>query len=225
MIWFLLIAGLALVLVGIWGGPRQKLRADKAARIPKDATVQQAWDILTSPVQYEDELIKIPDHRPFRIPRNDRKFYQGLAVGLGMGLVIAAFLSPFLPRQVETPQQVAVEPPTTKPEGTGQPEPAASGTKTGETAPPATQQNPATTGQGQPAAPPAPKPANITVTIAPGSSSHDVAATLKAAGAIADEQEFLKQVVASGVETSLKAGTYVIPSDATLDQVIQQVTQ
>ncbi len=219
MVWFLLVGGLILILLGVWGGPRRKHRPEKSSRIPKDATVQEAWDILTSPVQYEDELIKIPEHKPFRLPSSDRRFYQGLAVGLGMGLVMAAFLSPFLPGQAETPSQVAAEQGEKPETPAADPDPAGAQKPDEQAKPAETETPPAVT------PPEPPKPANVTVTIEPGSSSHDIASTLKAAGVIADEQEFLRLVEAYGVETSLKAGTFVIPTDATVDQVIEQVTK
>ena len=96
MIWFLLAAGLLLIVLGVWGGPATRRRPDKSERIPREATVQEAWDILTSPVQYDDELIKIPDHRPWFLPGGDRRFQRGLLVGFGAGLLLSALLLPLI---------------------------------------------------------------------------------------------------------------------------------
>lgn len=215
MIWFLVVAGILLVLLGVWGGPRRRRRPEKASRIPKDATVQEAWDILTAPVEYDEEVIKIPDHKPWFVPSGDRRFHQGLAVGLGLGLVVAALVLPFVPRG-EAPQPDLPE----APKVAETPDPV--GTATPPVTPPPTQEQ--APDQTQPAAPP-PKPVNVTFVVEPGSPSQVIAANLKAAGLIADEQAFLDLVFALGVETRLKAGTFVIPTDASLDAVIKVLTE
>lgn len=211
MIWFLILGGILLIVLGVWGGPRRRRRPDKAGRIPKEATVQEAWDILTAPVEYDEELIKIPEHKPWYIPGSDRRFRQGLMVGLGLGLVVAAALFPFLPRKEAPGEQIASNPPAAQPEKPRtdpKPEPEK---------PPATQPPTPT--------PPPPRPANVTFTVEPGSTSQEIAADLKEAGLIEDEQDFLKLVVAYGVETSLKAGTFVIPTDASVDAVLAKLTE
>ncbi|MFZ5824577.1 MAG: hypothetical protein ACOY94_09640 [Bacillota bacterium] len=224
MIWFLVLGGILLIVLGVWGGPRRRRRPDKAARIPKEATVQEAWDILTAPVEYDEELIKIPEHKPWYVPGGDRRFHQGLLVGLGLGLMLAAILFPFLPQREAPGEQLASDPPAAQAEQPKADPPA--------DAPPATQP-PATQPPGtqppvtQPPAPttPPPQPANVTFTVEPGSSSQEIAANLKAAGLINDEEEFLKLVVAYGVETRLQAGTFVIPTDASVDKVLETLTQ
>lgn len=219
MIWFLVVGGILLIMLGVWGGPRRKVRPDKASRIPKEATVQEAWDILTAPVQYDEELIKIPEHKPWFIPGGDRRFRQGLMVGLGLGLLLAALLLPFLPAKGAPPEPPAPESPA------GQTNPADEtpgqqvvGKEEEPTADPGEMVTP------PPVSTP-PQPANVTFVVEPGSTSQQIAASLKAANLIADEQEFLQRVVALGVETRLQAGTFVIPTGATVDQVIGELTQ
>lgn len=209
MIGFLVAAGILLIVLGVWGGPRRRQRQEKSTRIPKEATVQEAWDILTSPVEYEAEIIKIPEHKPWFVPSKDRRFQRGLLVGLGLGLGVAALVAPLLPRTAAPQGEVASTPP-----------PAAEPGKTGTTTPaPSTTEPPAQPPQ------PAPKPANQTFVVEPGSPSQSIAASLKAAGLIADEQAFLDRIAALGVETQLKAGTFVIPTGASLDDVINELTR
>lgn len=213
MIWFLVLGGILLILLGVWGGPRRRKRPDKAGRIPREATVQEAWDILTSPVQYEEELIKIPEHKPWYVPGSDRRFHQGLLVGMGLGLMVAAVLMPFVPRrEALPPEQAAADPSPVQVE----PKPA-------QTQP--AQTPPAQTPPAEGPAPATPKAANVNFTVDPGSSTQEIAANLKAAGLIADEQTFLELVVASGLETSLQAGTFVIPTGASPEKVLEKLTQ
>lgn len=223
MIWFLLVVGLLLVVLGVWGGPVPRRRADKAARIPREATVQEAWDILTSPVQYDEELIKIPEDRPWFLPGNDRRFYRGLLMGFGGGLLVAALLLPFFggrqapqtPSGEQGPEQQ--EPGTASPGPTepspGEQEPGTSGS---EEQPPETPGT--TTG-------PADEPAEITVTVESGSSSQDIAALLKNADLIADEEDFLSVVGQLGVETRLQAGTFNIPKGASVIEIVNMLIQ
>jgi hypothetical protein len=215
VIWFLVLVGILLIVLGVWGGPRRRKRPDKASRIPKEATVQEAWEILTSPVEYEEELIKIPEHKPWFVPRGDRRFYQGLLVGLGLGLMAASVLLPFLPRKA-APDQAASLPPA----GQAGKQPEAQ--QPAETQKPA--ENPKPAGTQQPAQTTPPK-GDVSFTVEPGSSSQEIAAQLKAAGLIKSEQEFLDLLIAYGLETKLKAGTFVIPSDASVDDVIKKLTE
>lgn len=222
MIGYLMAFGILLIVVGIWGGPRRREKPDKTSRIPREATVQEAWEILISPVEYDEELIKIPEDRPWYLPGGDRRFWQGLLVGLGSGVLAMALLVRLAPGIVQQqappenpPGQVAVEPepgnPEAPPEEPGEPEPQV----------PAGPEEPA-----EPEAPAGPEapPAEITVVIEPGSLSWDIAAALKEAGLIADEQEFLDRVAELGVETSLQAGTFTFPSGVTIDEIIAALT-
>ncbi|HLN61981.1 MAG TPA: hypothetical protein VK464_10570, partial [Symbiobacteriaceae bacterium] len=86
---------------------------------------------------------------------------------------------------------------------------------------------PAPAAQQQPAAQPAaqaPKPANVTFVVEPGDLATTIAANLKAQGLIADEDAFLSRVSETGADTALKAGTFVVPTGANLDQVIEALT-
>lgn len=224
VIWFLLLGGLLLIVLGVWGGPQRRRRADKTSRIPREATVQEAWEILTSPVEYEEELIKIPEHKPWFVPGTDRRFQQGLLVGLGAGLLVAALVYPSLPGKETTEPQVAVNPPTQNEKPAADKDPASQPPQGEQPAgqPPQGGQQPA--GQ-SPQTPPPPTPANVTFTVEPGSPSQEIATNLKAAGLIADEAEFLDLVAAYGVETQLKAGTFVIPTGASVDTIIAKLTE
>ncbi|MDO4711726.1 MAG: endolytic transglycosylase MltG, partial [Peptostreptococcaceae bacterium] len=64
-----------------------------------------------------------------------------------------------------------------------------------------------------------------TITIASGSSAGSIAGTLKSNGLISDTNAFLNKVVASGKENKLKAGTFTIPSNASVDQIINILTK
>ncbi|HWI53480.1 MAG TPA: hypothetical protein VNT01_15165 [Symbiobacteriaceae bacterium] len=204
MIWILGFAGILLTLLGVWGGPTQKSpRREAEAMARKQPTVSDAWDVLAKPL--EEELIKIPEHRPWYTPGSDRRFQQGLLVGLGAGLMVAALTISFAPRQAAPPQVAVKEPPAGAP-AANQPAPA-------QTAQPAPT---------QPAKPP--KPVNQNFTVEPGDLAPDIADKLKAAGLIADPKQFLTRVEERGLDTSLKAGTFVIPTGANLDTVIDVLT-
>lgn len=224
-----------MIVLGVWGGPLRYKRPEKSARIPKESTVQEAWDILTSPVQYDEELIKIPEHRPWYVAGKDRRFIQGLLVGLGSGLMVAALVVSVIDGAPQPPapgptqgQTASNEPENPAPTPTGG-EPA-----TGEqpnTGNPSTPANPA--GEepaGESSTPPAPatpgaEPTKVTLTIEPGSSSQEIAAVVMEAGLVATEQEFLDMVTELGVETGLKAGTFTIPAGATVEEVVTVLTQ
>lgn len=226
MIWFLLGLGLVLVVLGVWGGPAQRARLDKTARIPPESTVQEAWDILTSPLQYDEEVIKIPEHRPWYLPGGDRRFYRGLAVGFGAGLLVAAALLPFFGGRQAPPEPGPEQNPAvvggTEQKGPDAQEPGTQKPPEGEEPSdvPGVPESPEL-----PEDEPTDKPVNVTVTIEMGSTSQDIAALLKENGLIGDEQEFLSVVTELGVETQLKAGTFVIPTDATPIEIVNMLTQ
>lgn len=223
MIGFLMVLGILLIVVGVWGGPRRRQRPDKTSRIPREATVQEAWEILVSPVEYDEELIKIPEHRPWYVPGGDRRFWQGLLVGLGAGVLVMTLLVRFTGGffLVDSPPgQVAVEPgPSENPEPSEPTEPPANPEQPGVPEEPVTPAEPE-----EPETPPAP-PAEITVVIEPGSLSGDIAAALREAGLIADEQAFLDRVEELGVETYLQAGSFTFPSGTTIDEIIARLTE
>lgn len=205
VIWILGIAGIALALLGLWGGPAPKSKRREAEALArKQPTVSDAWDVLARPL--EEELIKIPEHRPWYAPSRDRRFQQGLLVGLGAGLMVATVTASLLPRQAEAPQVATKEPAATAPSTPG-----GTAAKPAPTATPAAQA-------------PAPKPVNVSFVIEPGDLPPTVADHLKAQGLIADPNQFLARIAELQVDTSLKAGTFVIPTNAPLDTVISVLT-
>ncbi|HYF75580.1 MAG TPA: hypothetical protein VD973_00455 [Symbiobacteriaceae bacterium] len=212
MIWFLGFLGLVLALLGLWGGPAPRAkRRETDTVLRKNPTISEAWDVLGTPLQ--DELIKIPEHRPWYAPGGDKRFQRGLMLGLGAGLLVSALTVTFMPRG-QTPGQVALDGP-----GGGKP---AAPTQTQTPSPTATQpQTPAPT---QPQAPAQTAPVTVTFVVDPGSSAGVIADNLKAQGLITDTAAFLNALSAKGLDTSLKAGTFVIPTGATLDRVIEVLT-
>jgi hypothetical protein len=125
---------------------------------------------------------------------------SGLLVGLGVGAILVGLFLLLLPAEAPSPQ-----PPLP-----------------GVPSPPAAQAPPAPTPTEVP--PPTPKPINQTFVIDTGDMAPTIAAKLKEAGLIADEQAFLTRVTEREVDTRLKAGTFIIPTDAPLDKVIDVLT-
>ncbi|WP_273378019.1 hypothetical protein [Symbiobacterium thermophilum] len=229
MTWILLAAGLLLVVLGVWGGPATRRRPEKAERIPREATVQEAWDILTSPVEYDEELIKIPDHQPWFLPGGDRRFQRGLAVGLGAGLMLAVLLAPLIARP-KAPASPEPGDNTGVVQGPGQQDPGgwAPDPSFPPNQPPAADPEPEPEPEPDPGNAGEPEPApsqTVSVTVAMGSSSQDIAALLKEAGLVKSEEDFLSVVAELGVETRLKAGTFDIPTDASPIEIVNLLTQ
>jgi hypothetical protein len=182
-------------------------------------TVSEAWEIISRPV--EDELIKIPEHRPWHLPGLDRRFLRGLVLGLGTGLVIAALTPGWLSERSTAPLGTIQRQDSGKAPGTGQA--SDSGASTG--GKPVNQPGqPAATQPGQPGTP-SPKPADVTIVVEVGDAAATIGERLKAAGLITDVEAFVNRVTERGLEGSLKAGTFVVPTGATLDQVIDTLTQ
>jgi hypothetical protein len=209
VIWILGVTGILLTLLGMWGGPARarKRREMEALAARKQPTADEAWDTLARPL--ENEAIKLPEHKPWNFLGGDRRFMRGLFVGLGSGLMMAAVAVSLVPREAASPSAtVAEKPKATETAKSNAPAPA-----------PAAQQQPAA----QPAAQ-APKPANVTFVVEPGDLATTIAANLKAQGLIADEDAFLSRVSETGADTALKAGTFVVPTGANLDQVIEALT-
>lgn len=208
MIWFLGFAGLGLALLGLWGGPAVKSKRREAEALArKQPTVSDAWDVLARPL--EEELIKIPEHRPWYAPGGDKRFQRGVLVGLGGGLLVAALAVSLVPREL-APQQIAAKDPA----------PA--------TPAPTQQQTPTPAGTPAPAPAPAkqepPKPVNVNFVVAEGDTADVIADKLKTAGLIADTEQFLKRLASLELDTKLKAGTFVIPTGASIDKVIEVLT-
>ena len=59
------------------------------------------------------------------------------------------------------------------------------------------------------------------ITIAPGSTASSIANALKNNGLIQDENAFVKELIASGNDTKLKAGTFSIRQGATTQEIIE----
>jgi hypothetical protein len=132
-----------------------------------------------------------PSHKR-KGPWIDRRFGMGLVTGMGIGLVVAAIAFQLWSSRAGGVDQVALPPATG---GVKNPVPAT-----------------------VPA--PVPAPTSKTVVIEPGDSASTIANRLKAAGLITDTDWFAARIGARGVETQLKAGTFVVPNGATIDAVI-----
>ncbi len=203
MTWLLLVIAVILVGLGVWGGPRQKERRPHPHVNPspeKPVSVEDAWEIITKPLERRD-AIHIPEHRPWYIPGADRRFQRGLLVGLGSGLLVAAVAVSIAPRGGLAEPPVVQAPTQTQPQ-TQAPAPVVT--------PPPTQ--------------PPTRPANVTFVVDEGDLTPTIAAKLREAGLIADEAAFISRVTELGVDTSLKAGTFIIPTGASVDEVIGALT-
>jgi len=69
------------------------------------------------------------------------------------------------------------------------------------------------------------QPVNIQISIPAGSSGDRIADILIGAGLIRDKQQFNQAVVAAGAEGKLRAGDFVIPSNATPAEIISILTR
>lgn len=208
MTWLLTLLGLALLLLGLWGGPEPSQKRSARAEPPEDQ--DEPWQVLAQPLK-RDELIEIPSESPWNIFGGDRRFRQGLFTGLGSGLLIAALLVVWLPQVAFNPVVVggdAVEPIAADP-------PAAD--------PPASQPPATPPPVNQPPAQP-PVAASVAFDVIPGDLPHEIATRLKAKGLIASEQAFLVRIAELGLDTQLRVGRFEIPTAASLDQVITLLT-
>jgi hypothetical protein len=207
VIWFLGLMGIMLLLLGIWGGPaRIRRRRDAEAAAKRQPKPDEAWEILTRPM--EDEAIRIPEHRPWYAPGGDRRFQRGVFVGLGAGLMLAAVAVSTVPRPEAEPGPAT---PAKTPAAQGGGAPATGG-----------QQGGAATTPAKPGAE-SPKPANKTFTVEEGWAASTIADELKSQGLIEDVAAFVNRVVERQVDVKLKAGTFVVPTGAPLDQVIDSL--
>lgn len=66
---------------------------------------------------------------------------------------------------------------------------------------------------------------NRTIEVAPGSASATIANSLQNQGLIISSDEFLKELIASGKETKLKAGTFTIPQSSSITEIINILTK
>lgn len=224
MFWFLLLLGTLLLLVGVWGGPRLSRPADEKDQETKGR--KDPWEVLTEPLPQEEELIKLPEPKPWYLPGGDRRFRQGLLVGLGAGLVVAGLVT-LLPSgedEPDLPGPVVQEPGPAaggnQQGGQGAEQPDDSGEPAGgQDEEPAGQEEP-DGGKGD-----ADKPEAVLFVIEEGEFPSTIAANLRAQGLIADEDAFLSRVTQLGVDTSLRAGSFLIPTGADLDAVISALTE
>ncbi|MEI8217408.1 MAG: hypothetical protein WCF96_09975 [Eubacteriales bacterium] len=72
---------------------------------------------------------------------------------------------------------------------------------------------------------PSTPPVMISVTIPSGSSGDAIAGILVTAGFVKQKSDFLTAVSAAGAEKKLKAGTFKIPNDSNISQVIAIITK
>lgn len=209
MTWFLAMTGIVLLLIGLWSGPAiagRRKEMEGVAR--KQPTTNEAWDILARPM--EEEAIKIPEHRPWYVPGGDRRFQRGLAVGLGAGLMVASVAVAVVPREALPPATASKTPVADKLAQQPQVQPPQAAAPQNQ--PPAQQ------------APP-PKPANVLFEVEMGSAGSEIAENLKQKGLIPSEEQFLARLKQRELDTMLKAGTFTIPTGATVDQVIDALTR
>lgn len=205
MFWFLLLLGILLVFVGAWGGPRVP-RHSAEKEIPRQAPVSRdPWEVLTEPLPQEEELIKLPEERPWYALGKDNRFLQGLFVGLGAGLMVAGAVTliPSVGSESAPSPVVAQEPGASAPEGdvseqvAQKPVDQVGDTKSSE---------------------------DLVFTIGEGELPSDVAERLQEAGLIADGDAFLARLTELGLDTSLRAGDFTVPGGADLDEVISALT-
>jgi len=70
-----------------------------------------------------------------------------------------------------------------------------------------------------------PAPTNITVTIPSGTNGDGIAQLLMGYGLIAQKSDFINAVALAGADRKLKAGTFIVPSNATPSQIVSIITQ
>lgn len=66
---------------------------------------------------------------------------------------------------------------------------------------------------------------NRTIEVAPGSASATIANSLQNQELIISSDEFLKELISSGKETKLKAGTFTIPQGSSVTEIINILTK
>jgi cell division protein YceG involved in septum cleavage len=69
------------------------------------------------------------------------------------------------------------------------------------------------------------KPATVSFAVEYGDMVPTIAFNLKAKGLIANQQSFVSRATERAVDTLFKEGTFTVPTDATLDQVIDALTK
>ncbi|HEY3368854.1 MAG TPA: hypothetical protein VGK74_27670 [Symbiobacteriaceae bacterium] len=205
MTWLLAALVLILALVATLVGRNLRSRAEP----PGSALVGERLD------RAEKLILESQQHRRRFRQGLTRGLALGLALGLGAGIIIAMGMrvdptkwhvsvgwasrlsgeSPPEPFPVAPPATVSAEPPATV-----RAEPPA--TESGSTA----------------------RPAKVRLVVDPGDSAPDAAAKLKSAGLITDESAFLARVQERHLGGLLADGTYLIPVEASTDEIIDTLT-
>jgi len=216
--WFLLLLGILLVVVGMWGGPRPSQVDAGEERQAEAGEPSDPWKVLTEPLPHEEELIKLPEHRPWYVPGRDRRFLQGFLMGLGAGLMVASLVVLRAPASpVDKPPQTAGEASETPITGGEAP-----GNEQGQIA-----EEPGMGDEGPEEEPvdQEPEPETVLFSVEEGELPDAIAARLREAGLIEDETAFLTRLMELGLDTSLRPGAFEIPREAPLDDVIAALTQ
>lgn len=217
MVWIFLVLGIALLVVGVLLAVVPVLRADHGPRAHGEGG-EEAWDVLSQPLEHKHELIKLPKDEPSWMRLVGSKFLQGSFVGAGASLVVVgvvlsyALLSPSRLGTAEAANSTPKAGAPTTPSQTDSTKPAAgdpSKPTTGATATPPTTPKPSGT---------------VAFVVESGQLSQTIATNLKAQNLIPSEAEFLKRLGDRGLETRLQIGSFQIPSGATVDQVIDILT-
>lgn len=219
MVWIFLVLGIALLVVGVLLAVVPTLRADRAHGHAEGE--EEAWAVLSQPVAATDELIRLPKDERVLGRILGSRFLQGSIIGAGSSLVVAGIVlsyalvmpgglstaeaaNPVPPKAAEPAPQVTVPPTKT---------PAESATTTPETTP-TTPTETAT-----------PKPqGSVSFTIVSGQLSQEIAYNLKAQGFIDHQGNFLDRLAELGLETAIQIGEFQIPAGASIDDVINIIT-
>lgn len=199
MIWFLVLGGLALVVVGLVGlkPPRPYKRTPPIEQAStKPTTESEAWEILADPIIVYEPVS--PNHRA----RDNRGFRRGLATGLGSGLLLWGLFLAVTPQQ---PPRLPIVNTAQTPGGSSPQTPVPLPAPTTPTTPPAV-------------------PANIDFEISPGELPDAVATRLAESGLVDDSNTFLGRMIERGVDTRLRTGTFTIQTGSSLDEVIDVLT-
>jgi hypothetical protein len=223
MVWIFLSLGIGLLVLGVLVAVLPTLLADHSARHVEGGEGEKgAWEILSQPL-YTEELIRIPKDQPLLARLGHNRFLQGSIVGAGAGLILGGVILSYglVPSATGTalaaeksgaPTQSAQTAGGNAGQTAGSSKPASSDAEkvAGETKSPAEKDGAA-------------KP--MTFEVQPGEASQAVAARLKQAGLIKEEEAFLNRLKERGLETMIKAGAYEIPAGASVDQVIDLLTK
>jgi hypothetical protein len=223
MVWIFLSLGIGFLVLGVLVAVLPTLLADHSARHVEGGEGEKgAWEVLSQPL-YAEELIRIPKDEPLLARLGHNRFLQGSIVGAGAGLILGGVILSYGLVPNATGTALAAERSGAPVQSTqtvaGDTSQTGSSTKSagGEAEKPAGEtKSTAETGD-------AAKPTAFEVQ--PGDASQAVAARLKQAGLIKEEDAFLNRLKERGLETMIKAGAYQIPAGASVDQIIDLLTK